>query len=556
MSRTVVIGGGFAGLATAGLLAQDGHHVLLLEQQETLGGRSGRWSARGFRFDTGPSWYLMPEVIDRWFRLMGSSADEELDLRQLTPGYRTFFEQHLDSEPVDVVSGEASELFDHLDPGSGAALTQYLDSGAEVYELAKKYFLYTNFTKPLEFMTPEVLKNLPRLGALLSDSMEGYIAKRFPDPRERQILGYPAVFLGAAPDSAPAMYHLMSHLDLTDGVQYPQGGFAALVDAMERLVREAGVEIVTGATVTGIDVSSSVSLVPGRRRGTVTGVRYRLEDGTQQREAASVVVGATDLHHLQTELLPPPFRAPESRWKRRDPGPSGVLVCLGVRGKLPELVHHNLLFTADWPDNFARIAEGKELADETSMYVCMTSATDPGSAPDGDENLFILVPSPAVPAWGRGGIHTAEVNQPGSPQVEKVADAAVAQLAQWAGIEDLAERIEVRRTYGPADFVSNVNAWRGSLLGPGHTLTQSALFRPGVDDRGIKGLYYAGSSVRPGIGVPMCLISSEVVRDAVRGTAPGEKSAVNTAAGSDPDPAVGSPSRTATRAVDAGEGAG
>ena len=556
MSRTVVIGGGFAGLATAGLLAKDGRDVLLLEQQHTLGGRSGRWSAQGFRFDTGPSWYLMPEVIDRWFRLMGSSADEELDLRRLTPGYRTFFEQHLDSQPVDVVSGEAGELFEQLDPGSSAALKRYLDSGAEVYELAKKYFLYTNFTKPLELMTPEVLKNLPRLGALLSDSMEGYIAKRFPDPRERQILGYPAVFLGAAPDSAPAMYHLMSHLDLTDGVQYPQGGFAALVDAMERLVREAGVEIVTGATVTGIDVSSSgrFPLRVGRRRGAVTGVRYQREDGTPQREAASVVVGATDLHHLQTELLPQPFRAPESRWKRRDPGPSGVLVCLGVRGKLPELVHHNLLFTADWPDNFARIAEGKELADETSMYVCMTSATDPRSAPDGDENLFILVPSPAVPDWGRGGIHTAEVNQPGSPQVEKVADAAVAQLAQWAGIEDLAERIEVRRTYGPADFVSNVNAWRGSLLGPGHTLTQSALFRPGVDDRGIKGLYYAGSSVRPGIGVPMCLISSEVVRDAVRGTAPGGKSAVNTAAGSDPDPAVGPPSRPATRAVDAGEG--
>jgi len=526
MSRTVVIGGGFAGLATAGLLAKDGHDVLLLEQQQTLGGRSGRWSAQGFRFDTGPSWYLMPEVIDRWFCLMGSGAEQELDLQKLTPGYRTFFEQHRDSQPVDVVSGEAEELFEQLDPGSGTALKKYLHSGAEVYELAKKYFLYTNFTKPLELMTPEVLKNLPRLGALLSNSMEAYIAERFPEPRERQILGYPAVFLGAAPDSAPAMYHLMSHLDLTDGVQYPQGGFAALVDAMERLVREAGVDIVTGATVTGIDVSSRGSLVPvgRRRRGAVTGVRYRLADGTQEREAAGVVVGAADLHHLQTQLLPRPFRAPESRWKHRDPGPSGVLVCLGVRGKLPELVHHNLLFTADWPDNFARIAQGSELADETSIYVCMTSATDPGAAPEGDENLFILVPSPAVPEWGRGGIRTTEVNQPGSPQVEKVADAAVAQLSRWAGIEDLADRIVVRRTYGPGDFVSTVNAWRGSLLGPGHTLAQSALFRPGVSDRGIRGLYYAGSSVRPGIGVPMCLISSEVVRDAVRETAPGERS--------------------------------
>ena len=527
--RTVVVGGGFAGLATAGLLARDGHRVTLLEQRDTLGGRSGRWSAEGFTFDTGPSWYLMPEVIDRWFRLMGSSAAEQLDLRRLDPGYRTFFEQHLDEPPTDVRAGHAEELFEQLDPGSSEALREYLDSGAEVYELAKKHFLYTNFSRPTDLARTEVLRNLPRLGGLLSSSMKSYVAARFRDPRQRQILGYPAVFLGASPDTAPAMYHLMSHLDLTDGVQYPVGGFAALVDAMERLVRAAGVEIVTGAAVSGIEVSSArpsprslARAARARRRsaGSVTGVTYRVgEPGGvgEVRVPADVVIGAADLHHLQTRLLPERFRAPETRWTHRDPGPSGVLVCLGVRGKLPQLVHHNLLFTADWDDNFGRIADGSPLAEQTSIYVSMTSATDPGTAPDGDENLFILVPSPAVPEWGRGGVRTSEMDEPGSPQVERVADAAIAQLARWADIPDLAERIVVRRTYGPEDFEAQFNAWRGSMLGPGHTLRQSALFRPGVTDPGIAGLFYAGSSVRPGIGVPMCLISSEVVRDAVRG---------------------------------------
>ena len=536
MTRTVVIGGGFAGLATAGLLAQDGHRVTLLEQQDILGGRSGRWSAEGFSFDTGPSWYLMPEVIDRWFRLMGSSAAAELDLRTLNPGYRTFFEEHLDEPPTDVVSGHAEELFEQLDPGSSRALRMYLDSGAEVYELAKKYFLYTDFAHPRELMTPQVLKNLPRLGTLLTRSMKGYIDQRFTDPRERQILGYPAVFLGASPSSAPAMYHLMSHLDLTDGVQYPVGGFSALVDAMAELVRAAGVEIVTGATVTGIDVEraprsvrSQVAAARSRRRsaGSVRGVRYRATssasnaprtaaDGAETTVPADLVVGATDLHHIQTRLLPERYRAPESRWKRRDPGPSGVLVCLGVRGKLPQLAHHNLLFTADWDDNFARIGTGRELAEETSIYVSMTSATDPATAPEGDETLFILVPAPAVPEWGRGGITTPQRHEPGSEQVERVADAAVAQLARWAKIPDLESRVVVRRTYGPGDFVAQFNAWRGSLLGPGHTLGQSAMLRPGVTDPGIRGLFYAGSSVRPGIGVPMCLISSQVVWDAIR----------------------------------------
>ncbi|MEV8158568.1 phytoene desaturase family protein [Kocuria salsicia] len=534
MTRTVVIGGGFAGLATAGLLARDGRSVTLLEQQDTVGGRSGRWSAEGFTFDTGPSWYLMPEVIDRWFTLMGTSAAEQLDLRRLDPGYRVFFEDHLAEPPTDVVTGHAQELFDSLDPGSSSALRAYLDSGAQVYELAKKHFLYTDFAHPLDLVRPEVLRNLPRLATLLGTPMKNYVARRFPEPRQRQILGYPAVFLGASPGSAPAMYHLMSHLDLTDGVQYPMGGFAVMVDAMERLVRAAGVEIVTGATVTGIEVApeprsprSRLAAARARRRtaGTVTGVTYRTAPGTdpdgvvagaEVTVPADVVVGAADLHHLQTRLLPGPFRAPESRWKRRDPGPSGVLVCLGVRGKLPQLAHHNLLFTADWDENFGRIESGADLAEETSIYVSMTSATDPGTAPEGDENLFILVPSPAALEWGHGGTTAPGVDEPGSAQVERVADAAIAQLARWADIPDLASRIVVRRTYGPEDFAVAVNAWRGSLLGPGHVLTQSAMFRPGVTDRGIRGLFYAGSSVRPGIGVPMCLISSEVVRDAVR----------------------------------------
>ena len=533
--RTVVIGGGFAGLATAGLLAQDGHQVTLLEQLDTLGGRSGRWAAEGFTWDTGPSWYLMPEVIERWFTLMGSSVAEHLELRRLSPAYRTFFQDHLNEPPVDVESGRERSvaLFESLDPGSGAALETYLDSAAEAYGLAKEHFLYTDFHRPRDLAVPAVLRRAPRLARLLGTSLQRFVAARFTDPRQRQLLGYPAVFLGTSPGRAPAMYHLMSHLDLADGVQYPVGGFAALVDAMERLVRAAGVEIVTGARVTSIDVHED-GTGAGRRRSPGTGSRRRrparvqgvtyLPPGegaqTPVRLGADVVVGAADLKHLQTALLPPPQRAPESRWDRRDPGPSGVLVCLGVRGELPQLAHHNLLFTADWEDNFGRIERGESLAQETSVYVCRTSATDPGTAPEGDENLFILVPAPAVPAWGRGGVRTPGVHQPGDETVERVADAAVEQLARWAGIEDLAERVVMRRTYGPGDFVAQFNAWSGSLLGPGHTLRQSALFRPGVQDAAVDGLFYAGSSVQPGIGVPMCLISAEVVRDAVRRTGP------------------------------------
>lgn len=514
--RAVVVGGGFSGLATAGLLARDGHRVTLLEQHDDLGGRSGRWSAEGFRFDTGPSWYLMPEVIDRWFRLMGTSAARELELTRLDPAYRVWFGPG--STPVDVRSGRehALRLFEELEPGSTARAARYLDSAAETYDLATRRFLYDGFASPRGLLRPEVLQNLPKLARLLGTSLHAGAASAFRDPRIHQLLGYPAVFLGTTPYRAPGLYHLMSHLDLDDGVLYPRGGFAALVDAMERVVRAAGAEIRTGATVTAIETRRIRHRGP--RRARVDAVAYRDRAGTSRRVGAEIAVAAADLHHVQQQLLDPGLRDwSGKRLGRTDPGPGAVLLCAGIEGELPELAHHNLLFTPDWRDNFSRISGGRPLQAETSIYASRTSATDPGAAPEGHENLFVLVPSPARSEHGPGA-----GDRGGDPAIEAVANRALDQLGRWSGVPDLADRVVVRRTWGPGDFARDLNAFRGSALGPAHTLAQSAFFRPGNRSSRVLGLFFAGASVRPGIGVPMCMISAEIVLKAVRGDASGD----------------------------------
>jgi phytoene desaturase len=252
--RVVIIGGGMGGLSASGRLARDGYDVTLLEKNASVGGRAGSWEKDGFRFDTGPSWYLMPEVFDHFFRLMGTSAEEHYQLLRLDPGYRVFFEEDVraGTPPLDIRdSREANlDLFEQREPGSREKMSAYLDSAKDTYEVAKRRFLYTSFAKFGPLVRADVLKRLPKLLSLLRVSLADFAARYVSSPTLQQVLGYPAVFLGSSPYITPSMYHLMSYLDLEDGVLYAEGGFHRVIQTIEKLARDEGVTIITKAPVT------------------------------------------------------------------------------------------------------------------------------------------------------------------------------------------------------------------------------------------------------------------------------------------------------------------
>ncbi len=504
MSRIVIIGAGISGLASAALLAREGHQVTVLEQRAEIGGRAGVWEHDGFRFDTGPSWYLMPEVFDHFYRLLGTSADQQLGLVTLDPGYRVYFEGQ--AEPMDISAevDDTLEQFEAIEPGSSRRLAKYLVSARETYELAKQYFLYTTFADLTKLARADVLKRAPKFIQLLLEPLSRYVGRRFTDNRLRQILGYPAVFLGSSPYITPSMYHLMSHLDLSDGVLYPMGGFTRIIHSIADLAKAEGAKVVTRATVTRIVVENGVA----------TGVEYLDKKNKVQFVDADIVVSAADLHFTETALLDTEHQTyPEEYWEPKIAGPSALLLMLGVKGELPELEHHTLLFTREWEKGFSAIfGEETSVPDPASLYICKPSGVDPDVAPEGFENLFVLVPIPADPTIGKG-----EVNGDGDTRLEVLADRVIAQIAEYTGIDDLAERITVRRTVGPGDFVDDFNSWRGTALGPAHTLKQSAFFRPGNVSKKVQGLYYVGGSTIPGIGLPMCLISAEILIKRLRG---------------------------------------
>ena len=493
----IVVGGGIGGLATAALLAKSGMRVELFEARERVGGRAYIWERDGFKFDMGPSWYLMPDAFDQFFRLMGTSTAEQLDLVRLEPAYQTRNEGDSEVLRISQDLSKTKALFDSIEPGSSARLQQYLDSAEETYDLAREHFLYTNFENAKSFTHPDVVKRAGNFVKHLLTSLDKFVGKHVRDERLKKILDFPAVFLGASPYQTPSMYHLMTHIDMNVGVFYPQGGLYTIIEAIERLARQHGVIVHTSAPVQSIDVDND-----GKVRGvTVAGISH----------TADVVVAGADLHHVETKLLEPKWQSyPQRWWDKRVPGPSAVLLYLGVKGELPQLDHHTLLYTKDWGSNFAEVfakADGKRrIPDPASLYICVPSKTDPSVAPAGYENVFVLVPIAADPALGGGGIDGA-----GDPAFEAAADRVIEQIAKWCDIPDLAERVVLRRTMGPRDFVTELNAWSGTALGMAHTLRQSAFFRPANVSRKVRGLYYVGHHSVPGIGLPMCLIGAELV---------------------------------------------
>ncbi|MDN5657620.1 phytoene desaturase family protein [Brevibacterium sandarakinum] len=514
MTRRIgVIGGGAAGLATAALLAREGHTVDLFEQNSTLGGRIGSIERDGYRFDTGPSWYLMPEVFEHFFNLVGTTAAAELDLRTLDPAYTVFSPASASShaQTITIPQGQAQvlEAFERIERGSGRSLNRYLASANRTKNMAIDYFLYNPFTSPMSMLRSEIMTALPTLVRLLGTSLERFSSTSVRHPVLRQILQYPAIFLGTDPRKAPAIYHLMSALDLGDGVQYPMGGFRTIVDALTRIVDESGVRVHTNAAV------RHISAVPQRgRRRKVTGLAWADQEGRKHEHRCDVVVSAADLHHTETRLLDHVDQSrPESWWERVTSGPGAILVFLGVEGEIPQLPHHSLFFTDDWSTNFDDIFGPRpKISSPASAYVCKPSHSDPSVAPPDHENLFILIPVPADAGLGAGGR-----DGQGDPRIERAADRAIDQVAQWADIPDLRDRIRFRQTQGPTDFSSSYNSWLGGMLGPAHTLRQSAMFRQQNVSNKVEGLYYAGATTAPGVGVPMCLISAELVLKRIRG---------------------------------------
>lgn len=483
--KVIVVGGGIGGLAASALLAKEGFDVTVVEKNSTVGGRARIWEKDGFRFDMGPSWYLMPEVFEHFFALFGKKREDYYSLKRLDPAYRVFFEP---GNGVDVFSNmeKASALFESFEIGGAEKLRRYVEQSQYKYEVAMQGFLYKNYTSVFDFFNRRMLIEGSRLNVF--GSLDRIVGRQFKDRRAKQLLEYAMVFLGTSPQKAPGLYSIMSHVDLNLGVFYPHGGLSAVAGSLWQLAESLGVTIRTGEPVERIVVSE------GRARGVVT---------ANETLSADLVVANADYAHVETRLLDDKARSKSaSYWDRRVWAPSMFLLYLGLNRRLPKLTHHNLYFSENWNEHFDTIFKRPGWPQKPCFYISCISKSDDNAAPAGGENVFVLVP-------------VAPGLQDTDEQRQSYTDHLISHVEEVSG-ESIRSAVAVQRVYSQRDFINDYNACRGTALGLSHTLRQTAVFRPPLQSRRVKNLYYTGQYTHPGVGVPMVLISAQVAAGLIK----------------------------------------
>lgn len=488
MKKAVIIGGGFSGLSAATFLAKYGWDVTIVEKHDIPGGRARQFTKNGFKFDMGPSWYWMPGVFERYFNCFGKNRSDYYRLKRLDPSYRIFWEDGEMNIPADYV--ELKKLFESIERGSGIQLDKYLEQAEFKYRMGITKLVQKPGQSWAEFFDWDLIKGVLRLEVF--SSIRKHVHTYFKNPKLRQLLEFPVLFLGALSKDTPALYSLMNFADIKGGTWYPENGMYSIVDAMFSVAKELGVKFHFNENVSAINTTSNYA----------TGIKSESRENEKKitkNYTADVVIATADYHFVETQLLPQQLRSYSTAyWDKRVVAPGCLLYYIGLKKKLKNITHHSLFFDTDFEKHGNEIYVSKEWPAEPLFYVSTTSVSDKNVSPEGCENLFFLIPIAAGLSGDNEIVRDEYFNK------------IIKRFEKRIG-EPVIDYIIYKKSFGPADFVNEYNAFKGNAYGLANTLLQTAVLKPSCRSKKVKNLFYAGQFTVPGPGVPPSLISGEVV---------------------------------------------
>ena len=470
MRSVTVLGGGLAGLSASIYLATAGHKVRLLEAQPHLGGKAAQYCQDGFRFDTGPSVFTLPQVIEDVFKAAGRELPfelEPLDLicRYLFPRGRVWNVYTDVDKTAEQLSDKEAQIYKNL-----------LEKSKDLYKAAAPTFVYGQAPSWQNLLSYGLKSGLgARPFSTLPQLLDSYGATG----DLRQFFMRFATYFGADPHRAPAILHNIAHSELGQGVYYPEGGIYAVVQALAELAEDLGVELVLGEKVERLELRAS-------RLASIHTDKSSYTD-------MDTVVSALDV--IRTHQL----LGKTTKFERLEPSLSGFVLLIGVNASVPKIAHHTISFGAQYKDEFDAVARSEFPADPT-LYINASSKTDPNDAPPNSENWFVMANAPAL--------------KEGVILDEDAYRAEVLAVLQRRGLL-ASHQIAFVHTLGPQYLATF--AHRGSIYGHApHSLMSTLRPKPRV--RGVDNLVLAGGTVHPGGGMPLALLSGKQAARLVQGS--------------------------------------
>ena len=480
--RVVIIGAGPGGLTSALQLAYGGADVTILESRPQVGGRCSSIYSYGFRFDTGPTFYLYPRILREIFQSIGRDIDVEIPMKRLDPQYRVSFGAggHLDCTH-DLAEMERQIAI--LSPKDVGALPRYLDHNR--IKLAKfRPILESPFNSMLDLMRPSVLgaASLVKPWKTLGNELQSY----FQDPRLVIAFSFQAKYLGMSPFRCPSLFSILSFLEYEYGVFHPLGGCGQVSERMAEVATELGCDVRTNEPVERLEFE-------GKRVTAVITAQGRYE-------ADAVVINA-DFAHAMQKLVPDHLR---KRWsnakiEKKRFSCSTFMMYLGIRGRYDNLKHHTIHISKDYDRNLRQIEDEKILPDDPSIYVQNPSITDSSLAPPGKSTLYVLVPVPQI----------SEHTPWDEKQTHEFRELTFKKLAE-IGLGDLKERIEYEQIVTPNQWRDDFSVYRGATFNLAHNLGQMLHLRPHNKFEELDGLYLVGGGTHPGSGLPVIYESTRI----------------------------------------------